>query len=65
MTPISKRERLKLHKIPTTVYLDPPKAQALRELSLRTHVPQQVYMRRGIDWVLKNSGGEIARAPQP
>lgn len=68
MCPISKRQRLKLRKIPTTVYLDPPQALALRELSLRTHVPQQVYLRQGLDLVLRAIMEKAARsgsAPAP
>ena len=51
--PTTQRQRLKLHKIPVIAYLEPEQRSALRELSLRTHVPQQVYLREGLSWVLQ------------
>ena len=57
--PTTQRQRLKLHKIPFLAYLDPEQREELRDLSLRTHVPQQVYLREGLNWVLQKyrSGG--------
>lgn len=51
--PTTKRQRLKLHKIPVTAYLEPEQLAALRALSLRTHVPQVEYLRQGLNLVLK------------
>lgn len=47
--------KLKRIKIPTTVYLEPYQAEALRTLSKLTGVPQQVYLRRGIDVILRDN----------
>lgn len=49
--------KLKRIKIPTTVYLEPHQAEALRTLSKITGVPQQVYLRRGIDAILRDNLG--------
>lgn len=49
----TKRQRLKLHKIPVTAYLEPEQAAALRALSLRTHVAQVEYLRQGLALILK------------
>jgi Ribbon-helix-helix domain len=35
-----------------SLYLDPPQAAALKLLSDRTRVPQQVYLREGVETVL-------------
>lgn len=51
--PTTKRQRLKLHKIPVTAYLEPEQAAALRALSLRTHVAQVEYLRQGLNLILK------------
>jgi hypothetical protein len=41
------------------LYLDQPKAEALRKLSAQTRVPMQVYLREGVDLVLaKYRGGK-------
>jgi hypothetical protein len=45
--------KLRLIKIPVQAYLEPEQAEALRELSERTRVPQQVYIREGINHVLE------------
>lgn len=39
-------------KIPTTVYLRPEQAEALRSLHERTKVPVAEYVREGIDLIL-------------
>lgn len=44
-------------KVATSVYLEPKQAEALRALSKITCVPQQVYLRRGIDAILKENIG--------
>jgi hypothetical protein len=50
-----KKDKLKLLKVPTTVYLDPKHSEALRTLSGITHVPQQVYLRQGLLMILKEN----------
>lgn len=47
----------RLLKEQIALYLEPEQAAALRELSARTRVPQQVYLREGLDWVLKKYRG--------
>lgn len=47
-------ERLK--KAQLALYLDPAQADALKVLSLKTRVPQQVYLREGLDLVLRKHG---------
>ncbi len=46
-------------KVQTAVYLEPKQAEALRELSKITGVPQQVYLRRGIARILDENLGLI------
>lgn len=46
------QRRLRLIKIPVQAYLEPEQATELRALSERTRVPQQEYIREGIDAVL-------------
>jgi predicted DNA-binding protein len=41
-------------KIPTTVYLTPEQAEALRALHERTKVPVAEYVREGVDLVLEH-----------
>jgi hypothetical protein len=36
-----------------SIYVEPLKAKLLRDLSKHTHVPQQVYLREGLDLVLE------------
>jgi hypothetical protein len=60
LLPTTKRQRLKLHKIPVMAYLEPEQVAALRALSLRTHVPQQVYLRQGLDLILKAKGANVS-----
>ncbi len=61
--PTSKRQRLKLHKIPVTAYLEPEQLAALRALSLRTHVPQVEYLRQGLNLILKAHALRSANGP--
>jgi len=49
----------RLKKIQLALYLDPDQVEALRVLSLKTRVPQQAYLREGLDYVLMKYG--IAR----
>lgn len=44
--------KLRLLKKQVIAYLEPEQAEELKELSDRTRVPQQVYMREGVDMVL-------------
>ena len=43
---------LKLIKVPVQAYLDPEQADALKALSVRTRIPQQAYIREGVEHVL-------------
>jgi len=61
----TKRQRLKLHKIPVTAYLEPEQATALRVLSLRTHVAQVEYLRQGLALILKAHAIRSANRPAP
>lgn len=63
--PTTKRQRLKLHKIPVTAYLEPEQLEALRALSLRTHVPQVEYLRQGLNLILKAHALRSAAVPAP
>lgn len=44
--------RARLKKKAMTIYLDLEQAEALKKLSDRTRVPQQAYLREGVDRVL-------------
>lgn len=48
----TKRNTLRLKKIPVQAYLDPEQAEGLKALSAATRVPQQAYIREGVDIVL-------------
>ncbi len=63
--PTTKRQRLKLHKVPVTAYLEPEQAAALRALSLRTHVAQVEYLRQGLTLILKAHSVRSANGPVP
>jgi predicted DNA-binding protein len=39
-----------------TIYLDPDRSELLDELSKATRVPKQVYLREGLDDLLKKYG---------
>ncbi|MEM9696006.1 MAG: ribbon-helix-helix domain-containing protein [Myxococcota bacterium] len=43
-------------KVSTTVYITPEQSDRLKELHARTKVPVSVYIREGIDMVLKKYG---------
>jgi predicted DNA-binding protein len=51
-------------KIPTTVYLTPEQAEALKSLHERTKVPVAEYVREGIDLILERNAdvlpGQVA-----
>jgi hypothetical protein len=42
----------RLKKIQLALYLEADQVEALRTLSLKTRVPQQEYLREGLDYVL-------------
>jgi hypothetical protein len=46
----------RLKKIQLALYLEIEQVEALRALSGRTRVPQQVYLREGLDHVLAKYG---------
>jgi hypothetical protein len=48
--------KTRLKKLYLSLYLDEWQADALRALSAKTDIPQQVYLRRGITLVLKKHG---------
>ncbi len=48
--------RLRLKKIAMSIYVTPEQAARLRKLHERTDVPVSVYIRRGIEMVLKKEG---------
>jgi hypothetical protein len=48
----SASSKLRLIKKPVQAYLEPEQAEALKALSQRTRVPQQAYLREGIEYVL-------------
>jgi hypothetical protein len=43
----------RLKKTQIAMYLEPEQAEALKELHRRTRVPMQVYLREGLDYVLR------------
>ena len=49
----AKRNANRLKKSALPLYVEPEIAEELRALSERTRVPQQVYLREGVDLVLK------------
>jgi predicted DNA-binding protein len=49
----SASSKLRLIKVPVQAYLEPAQAAELRALSERTRVPQQVYLREGVEHVLE------------
>jgi hypothetical protein len=50
-----KANRLRKSALP--LYVEPEVAEELKALSERTRVPQQVYLREGVDYVLKKYKG--------
>jgi hypothetical protein len=56
-------------KISTTIYVTPEQAELLRILNERTKVPVAVYIREGIDLVLRQYGhllpGQLALTAEP
>ncbi len=56
-------------KISTTIYIRPEQSERLKELHARTKVPIAVYIREGIDMVLKHYEhmlpGQLSLEDQP
>jgi hypothetical protein len=48
--------RKRLRKVQLSCYVERGHRDALKSLSQRTGVPQQVYMRKGLDMVLRQNG---------
>jgi hypothetical protein len=48
----STNSKARLLKVPVTLYLEPEQAAELKALTERTRVPQQEYIREGVDAVL-------------
>jgi hypothetical protein len=48
----------RLKKVQLALYLDAYQAGALKALSARTRVPQQAYLREGLDMVLARYGAK-------
>lgn len=50
-------------KVQTILYVEPADLERLRELSKRTGVPMQVYLREGADYVLRKYNGTPPAKP--
>jgi hypothetical protein len=53
----------RLQKTQLALYVEPEAAEALKELSERTRVPQQVYLREGLDAILAKYAIKRERRP--
>jgi ribbon-helix-helix protein len=51
----------RLKKTQIAAYLEPEQMAALKELTARTRVPMQAYLREGLDYVLKKYSRAGAR----
>jgi predicted DNA-binding protein len=51
-------------KIGVTVYFTPEQAESLASLSERTRIPQSVYVREGVDYVLEKNGALPPPSPR-
>lgn len=58
---MTKKERLRLVKVQTTVYLDPSQADALRDLAKNTRRTQQSLLREAVDYILQLHGAPLGR----
>jgi len=56
MVPRKPNSSDRLKKIQLALYLDAEQVDALKALSLKTRVPQQAYLREGLDHVLQKYG---------
>ena len=52
---------MKGNRVLTSLYLDPPAAQALRRLSDETRIPQAVYLREAIADLLVKYGVKVPK----
>ena len=48
----------RLRKVQLALYLDLEQMDALKALSAKTRVPQQAYLREGLDYVLEKYGAK-------
>jgi hypothetical protein len=55
---LKKSSRARLKKEPLMLYAEPEQADALKELSARTRIPQQAFLREGLDYVLEKHGAK-------
>lgn len=53
--------KTRLRKAQLSFYVDPERYRALKDLSERTGVPQQVYMREGLEIVLRRSTAALLK----
>ena len=51
---LSKKDRLRLVKVQTTVYLDPEQSEALKQLAKETRRTQQSLLREGVEYILRS-----------
>ena len=51
----------RLKKTQIAAYLEPEQAKALKALSARTRVPMQVYLRDGLDLILKQEQQSVIK----
>lgn len=61
MGKVSKKERLRLVKIQTTVYLDPEQSEELKLLAKLTRRTQQSLLREGVNAILDANRGLLGR----
>ncbi len=61
--PLDSRDRLLKKQL--AMYLEPKQADALRAVSLATHIPQQVIVRMGIDYMLTHDFADHAKGYKP
>jgi hypothetical protein len=55
--------RARLKKVAATIYLEPEAAESLKALSARTRIPQQVFLREGLDAILEKYAIKRERRP--
>jgi predicted DNA-binding protein len=58
---VSKKDRLRLVKIQTTVYLDPEQSEALKLLAKVTCRTQQSLLREGVTYILDKNKRLLVR----
>jgi hypothetical protein len=55
----SRNSRDRLRKVQLSFYVEPDDYRALKEISHRTGIPQQVFMRRGLSMILQREGVQV------